>query len=233
MNMMRINKFISKSGIASRRKADELVQQGFITINDEIIDTPGTKVNLEKDVVKYKGQIIKPLDEKYYILLNKPVGYACTNRKKFDDKIIFDLIDIDTKLFSIGRLDKDSRGLIMITNDGNIYNKVIHPRSELYKTYLVRLDKRFLPRHKEVLEKGIDIGGYVTQPCIVNILADKTIEIKIKEGKNRQIRRMFAAINYKVVDLNRIKIGDISLDGIELGQYRNMTDKEINYLKNL
>lgn len=233
MTMMRINKFISKSGVASRRKADELVQQGFITINDEIIDTPGAKVDLDKDVVKYKGQIIKPLDDKYYFLLNKPVGYACTNSKKFDDKIIFDLIDIDTKLFSIGRLDKDSRGLIMITNDGNIYNKVIHPRSELFKTYLVRIDKRFLPRHKEVLEKGVDIGGYITQPCIINILGDKTIEIKIKEGKNRQIRRMFASLNYKVVDLNRIKIGDISLDGIDLGKYRNMTDKEINYLKNL
>lgn len=233
MNKMRINKFISKSGLASRRKADELVKQGLISINDEVVDAPGVQVDLDKDIVKYKGKIIKPLDDKYYFLLNKPVGYACTNSKKFDDKIIFDLINIDTKLFSIGRLDKDSRGLIIITNDGSIYNKVIHPRSELYKTYLVRLDKRFLPRHKEILENGVDIGGYITQACIINIIADKTIEIKIKEGKNRQIRRMFASLNYKVIDLNRIKIGNISLDGIDLGKYRNMTEKEINYLRNL
>lgn len=233
MNLMRINKFISKSGIASRRKADELVIEGHITINDEVVTLPGNMVNLDTDIVKYKGEIIRPLDKKYYLMLNKPVGYTCTNSKKFDDKVIFDLIDIDTKLFSIGRLDKDSRGLILITNDGDVYNNVIHPRADLYKTYLVQIDKNFDPNHKENFEKGIDIGGYITNPAIIRIINNRLIEIKITEGKNRQIRRMFASLNYKVLDLYRTKIGKIELGSLASGRYRNLTEDELSYLKDL
>lgn len=231
--MMRINKFLANSGVASRRNSDKLVEEGRIKVNGQVIDTPGYKVNEINDVVEFDGKIVTLIEKKYYFMLNKPVGYASTNSKKFNKKIIFDLIESDEKLFSIGRLDKDSRGLILITNDGDIYNNVIHPRSEIYKTYLVTLDKRFSIKHKYVLENGVDIGGYVTNPSIIEILNDKLIKIKINEGKNRQIRRMFASLNYKVVDLNRISIGEIRLNNLPIGEYRDLSDKEIEYLRNL
>lgn len=230
--MMRINKYIAKSGIASRRNADKLIEEGKIKINGEVISQPGVQVK-EGDVVEYNNEIITPIEQKYYYLLNKPVDYACTNSKEFDDKIIFDLIDNKTKLFSIGRLDKDSRGLIIITNDGDIYNSLIHPKSEVFKTYVVRINKKFLPRHKNILETGIDIGGYVTSPSKINIIDDRLIEISISEGKNRQIRRMFKALNYEVLDLNRVAIGEITSRNLKIGAYRNLSENEVNYLKNL
>lgn len=230
--MMRINKYIAKSGIASRRKADELIKQGKISINGEIMTSLGYEVQNE-DIVRFEGEIIKTIKDKYYFMLNKPIGYVSTHSRKFDDKIIFDLIDIDIKLFSIGRLDKDSRGLILITNDGDIYNKVIHPRNEIYKKYIVKLDKDFNISDKSRIEAGVDIGDYLTNSSKIKILDNTTIQIEINEGKNRQIRRMFEVYNYEVIDLNRISIGDIKLGDLPIGSYRDLSNKEINYLKNL
>lgn len=229
---MRINKYIAKCGITSRRKADTLIEQGKISVNDKVMTSLGYIVQ-EDDVVKYEGKIIKLIEDKYYIMLNKPIGYTCTNSKKFDDKVIFDLIDIDTKLFSIGRLDKDSRGLILITNDGDIYNNVVHPRNEIFKKYIVKLDKSFLHSDKCKIESGIDIGDYITNPSRIKILGKNILQIEINEGKNRQIRRMFDVLNYEVIDLNRVSIGDIKLGELPIGSYRVLSDKEVNYLRNL
>nr|WP_276938434.1 pseudouridine synthase [Helcococcus sueciensis] len=230
--MMRINKYIAKCGITSRRKADTLIEQGKISVNDKVMTSLGYIVQ-EDDVVKYEGKIIKLIEDKYYIMLNKPIGYTCTNSKKFDDKVIFDLIDIDTKLFSIGRLDKDSRGLILITNDGDIYNNVVHPRNEIFKKYIVKLDKSFLHSDKYKIESGIDIGDYITNPSRIKILGKNILQIEINEGKNRQIRRMFDVLNYEVIDLNRVSIGDIKLGELPIGSYRVLSNKEVNYLRNL
>ena len=229
---MRINKYIAKCGITSRRKADTLIEQGKISVNDKVMTSLGYIVQ-EDDVVKYEGKIIKLIEDKYYIMLNKPIGYTCTNSKKFDDKVIFDLIDIDTKLFSIGRLDKDSRGLILITNDGDIYNNVVHPRNEIFKKYIVKLDKSFLHSDKYKIESGIDIGDYITNPSRIKILGKNILQIEINEGKNRQIRRMFDVLNYEVIDLNRVSIGDIKLGELPIGSYRVLSIKEVNYLRNL
>lgn len=229
---MRINKYIAKCGITSRRKADTLIEKGKISVNDKVMTSLGYIVQ-EDDVVKYEGKIIKLIEDKYYIMLNKPIGYTCTNSKKFDDKVIFDLIDIDTKLFSIGRLDKDSRGLILITNDGDIYNNVVHPRNEIFKKYIVKLDKSFLHSDKYKIESGIDIGDYITNPSRIKILGKNILQIEINEGKNRQIRRMFDVLNYEVIDLNRVSIGDIKLGELPIGSYRVLSDKEVNYLRNL
>lgn len=229
---MRINKYIAKCGITSRRKADTLIEQGKISVNDKVMTSLGYIVQ-EDDVVKYEGKIIKLIEDKYYIMLNKPIGYTCTNSKKFDDKVIFDLIDIDTKLFSIGRLDKDSRGLILITNDGDIYNNVVHPRNEIFKKYIVKLDKSFLHSDKYKIESGIDIGDYITNPSRIKILGKNILQIEINEGKNRQIRRMFDVLNYEVIDLNRVSIGDIKLGELPVGSYRVLSNKEVNYLRNI
>lgn len=229
---MRINKYIAKSGIASRRKADELIEQGKISVNGKIMNSLGYDVK-DSDIVKFEDKIIKPIKDKYYFMLNKPIGYASTHSRKFDDKIIFDLIDIDTKLFSIGRLDKDSRGLILITNDGDIYNNVIHPRNEIFKKYIIIIDKDFDFSDKKKIEAGVDIGDYITNPSKIKIIDKKTLQIEINEGKNRQIRRMFEAYNYEVIDLNRISIGDIKLGDLPIGSFRDLSKKEIDYLKNL
>lgn len=229
---MRINKYIAKSGIASRRKADELIEQGKISVNGKIMNSLGYDVK-DSDIVKFEDKIIKPIKDKYYFMLNKPIGYASTHSRKFDDKIIFDLIDIDTKLFSIGRLDKDSRGLILITNDGDIYNNVIHPRNEIFKKYIIKIDKDFDISDKKKIEAGVDIGDYITNPSKIKIIDKKTLQIEINEGKNRQIRRMFEAYNYEVIDLNRISIGDIKLGDLPIGSFRDLSKKEIDYLKNL
>lgn len=229
---MRINKYIAKSGVASRRKADELIEQGKISVNGKILTSLGYDVK-DYDIVKFEDKIIKPIQDKYYFMLNKPIGYASTHSRKFDDKIIFDLIDIDTKLFSIGRLDKDSRGLILITNDGDIYNNVIHPRNEIFKKYIIKIDKDFDISDKKKIETGVDIGDYITNPSKIKIIDKKTLQIEINEGKNRQIRRMFEAYNYEVIDLNRISIGDIKLGDLPIGSFRDLSKKEIDYLKNL
>lgn len=231
--MMRINKYISRCGVCSRRNAEDLVINSRIKINDKILDDLSYKVDLDNDIVKLDNKIINIIDEKYYFLLNKPIGYTCTNSSEFNDKLIFDLIDIDTKLFSIGRLDKDSRGIIIVTNDGDIYNNVIHPRQEVYKEYIVKLDKYLVKNHIKKLEKGIDIGDYITNPCMIYFIDDNHVSIKINEGKNRQIRRMFKQIGYEVVDLNRIAIGEILIGDLEIGKYRKLTKSEIKYLKNL
>lgn len=231
--MMRINKFLASCGIASRRNADKLIQNGEISVNGEIVKTPGIDINIDKDIVKYKNKILKIIEDKLYFMLNKPIGYTCTNTKNFDKNIIFDLIDTNKKLFSIGRLDKDSRGLILITNDGEIYNNIIHPKNKIWKTYIVSLDKNLIENHRKILENGVNIGEYITQPSKVKILNNKKIEISIKEGKNRQIRKMLKALNYKVLDLNRISIGKIKLDDLKIGKYRKLKNEEIEYLKNI
>lgn len=229
---MRINKFLSRAGIASRRNSEKLILNGEISVNGQVITDLSYQVE-ENDIVKYNNKTIELVDEKYYLMLNKPVDYACTNSKDFDEKIIFDLIDIDTKLFSIGRLDKDSRGLILITNDGDIYNKIIHPRNEIYKKYVVKLDNYFQKDDKIKLENGVDIGGYITSQSKVTIIGDKTVQIEISEGKNRQVRRMFAALGYEVLDLNRISIGNINMSNLKIGKYRHLTTDELNYIKQL
>jgi len=229
---MRINKFLANAGIASRRNSEKLIVNGEISVNGNIMTDLSYQVQ-STDIVKYNNKVVELVEEKYYLMLNKPVGYACTNSKEFDDKIIFDLVDIDTKLFSIGRLDKDSRGLILITNDGEIYNKIIHPRNEIFKKYIVKLDNYFQKEDKIKLENGVDIGGYITSNSKVKILADKTVQIEISEGKNRQVRRMFAVLGYEVLDLNRVSIGEINLSNLEIGKYRHLTKKELNYIKQL
>ncbi len=229
---VRINKFLADAGIASRRKSEKLILDGEISINGKTMTDLAYQVK-NTDIVKYKNKIVKPVNKKYYLMLNKPIDYACTNSKKHDDKIIFDLIDIDTKLFSIGRLDKDSRGLILITNDGDIYNKIIHPRNEIFKKYIVEIDRDFRKEDKYKLESGIDIGGYITTRSKVKTLSNRKIQIEISEGKNRQVRRMFAALGYNVLDLNRISIGKINMSKLEIGKYRHLTNNELNYIKQL
>ncbi|MDO5027075.1 MAG: pseudouridine synthase [Tissierellia bacterium] len=230
---MRINKYIARSGLCSRRKADQLILDGKIKVNGEVLKELGYQVKND-DLVYFEDQVLKPVKEKIYYILNKPVGFVCTNEDRFAEKTIFDLIKSKEKLFSIGRLDADSRGLIIITNDGDLYNRIMHPRRQVFKEYEISLDKDFNLDDKKLIEEGVDIGDYITSRSYIKLGSKKNkLTIKISEGKNRQIRRMFDKFSYKVLDLNRIAIEDLKLENLKLGQYRELTEDEIDYLYSL
>ena len=229
---MRINKFIARAGIASRRKAEELILSGKITINDEVVTELGTRV-AEDDIVKYDGKEIKLKEELEYILINKPVGYVSTVKDPYAIKTVLDLVSTNKRIYPVGRLDKDSRGLLLLTNDGNITFKLTHPSSDIEKEYIVRLDMEPSVEEIELLKNGIPLEGVMTKEAYVKRIKNKVYRVRISEGRNRQIRRMFEYIGYKVIDLKRVSIGNIVDNELKEGEFRYLTDKEIKYLRNL
>lgn len=233
----RLQKYMASCGIASRRKCEELILQGKVKVNDVLITELGTKINIEKDIVKYNGKIIKPEEEKVYIMLNKPEGYITSVKDEKGRKTVLDIVKVKQRIYPIGRLDYDSSGLLLLTNDGDIYNKIIHPRVKINKKYLVNIKGSLSEEDIKKLKTGINIGDYVTAPACVKVISEKEntslVEITIHEGKNRQIRRMCSALNHDVLTLKRISIGEIKLGYLNRGEYRYLTEKELSYLKNL
>lgn len=233
----RLQKFMARCGIASRRKCEEYITLGRVSVNDNIITELGFKVDSEKDLVLVDSKLIKPEENKVYIALNKPTGYVSTVKDERDRETILDLVKVKERIYPIGRLDYDSSGLIILTNDGDIYNNVIHPRQAIDKVYRAILEG--VPTKEEIFtfRSGVDIGDYKTSTANINIIVDYydscEVEIIIHEGKNRQIRRMCEVINHPVIALNRIKVGEISLGDLAEGAWRDLTDVEIKYLKEL
>lgn len=233
--IMRLNKYIAQAGIASRRKADELTVNGNVKINGVVMKEPGHDV-VEGDVVEVNGKEIKKASKMVYILLNKPKGYITTVADEKDRLTVMDLVkDIDERLYSIGRLDYNTSGMLLMTNDGDLAYKLTHPKHHIYKTYRVRAMGTVSNERAAKLRNGIDIGGFVTSKAKVSIIkqAERStiVEIQIYEGKNRQIRKMFAAVGNKVIDLQRIAIGELQLGHLKEGHYRKLTQREIEYLK--
>lgn len=231
---MRINKYIGESGFCSRRKADELIDQGRVSVNGKKVFEKGTQVT-ENDLVTIDGREIS-LDEKFYLLLNKPVGYISSNYDPHNKKDLNSLVKINKRFFCAGRLDKDSHGLMLLTNDGDLVEKISHPRNKLEKTYLVKVSRKLSEREKRAFEKGLDIGrGEVTGRSYLDLLKEEDLlyQVKISQGYNRQIRRMFGVFGVKVMDLERVKIGELSLGTLEDGAYRSLNSKEMKYLESL
>lgn len=233
----RLQKYMASCGVASRRKCEELILSGKVKVNGFIIKELGVKVDGTKDKVEYNGKIITPEENKVYILLNKPEGYITSVKDEKNRKTVLDLVQVDERIYPIGRLDYDSSGLIILTNDGDIYNKIIHPRVELTKRYVAVCDGEFTSKEIERFKTGIDIGGYVTAPANIKVIRNEdgksTVEIGIHEGKNRQIRRMCSALGHEVLSLKRVAIGDIKLGYLKRGEYRELTKKEIDYINSL
>ena len=233
----RLQKFIARCGVASRRKSEELIIDGKIKFNNQLVIELGTKIDPTKDEVDYNGKIIKPEENKVYILLNKPEGYITSVKDEKDRKTVLDIVKVNERIYPIGRLDYDSSGLIILTNDGDIYNKIIHPRVELMKKYIAVVEGEFKQRELDKFKKGIDIGGYVTAPAHIRLIKyednKSTVEIGIHEGKNRQIRRMCSALNHNVLALKRVAIGDIKLNNLKRGEYRPLTKDELDYINTL
>lgn len=233
----RLQKYMSSCGVASRRKCEEIILAGKVKVNGVLVNEVGVKVDPLKDVVEYDGKIISKEENKVYIMLNKPEGYISSVKDEKGRATILDIVKVKERIYPIGRLDYDSSGLLLLTNDGEIYNKIIHPRVEIMKRYIAVVKGEITEKDIKKFEIGIDIGGYITAPAELKIISfDKdvsTIEIGIHEGKNRQIRKMCAALNHEVLSLKRIAIGDIKLGYLKRGEYRNLNNDEIDYIKNL
>ncbi|GFZ29584.1 pseudouridine synthase [Clostridium zeae] len=233
----RLQKFMARCGVASRRKCEELILSGIVSVNDVIIKELGTKIDCDKDLVKVSGKEIRPEEKKRYIMLNKPEGYISSVKDEHDRQTVIDLIGIKERIFPIGRLDFDSSGLLLLTNDGEIYNKLIHPRQKITKTYVAIVKGMFSKDDIRRFESGIDIGGYITADAkieVIEIQEDRSkVRLQIHEGKNRQIRKMCAALNHEVLELTRESIGEIRLGTLEKGNFRELTEAELDYIKSL
>lgn len=233
---MRINKYIAQAGIASRRKADELIAAGNVKVNGAVLREPGYDVE-EGDVVEVNGRRIEAQEKKVYILLNKPLGYVTTVSDDKERLTVMDLVrDVDARIFPVGRLDYNTSGMLIMTNDGDFAYKLTHPKHELTKTYRARVAGVLSTEKVWKLRNGVDIGGFVTSKARVDVVKglpkSTIVDITIHEGKNRQVRKMFKAVGNNVQELERIAIGDIHLGRLAEGHYRKLTREEIEYLKN-
>ena len=233
MKEERLQKYLASAGIASRRKCEELILQGKIEVNGIVVTELGTKVN-SKDIIKYNGKIVKPEEEKVYILLNKPIGYVTTAHEQFGRDKVLDLIKINKRIVPVGRLDMYTSGALILTNDGELVNKLTHPKNEIDKTYNATLKGIITEQELEKLRTGVIIDNdYLTKPAKVKILKideDKNIsriQITIHEGKNRQIRKMCEAINKKVIALHRSKIGNLQVKDLKPGEWKYLKLNEI------
>ena len=228
---MRLNKFIADAGVCSRRKADEMIKEGRVTVNKQEA-VIGMEVS-SGDVVRVDGEKIKINTNYEYYMLNKPKRVICSSEDKFGRKLAIDYIKSKKRLYTYGRLDYITEGLIIISNDGDIYNHVMHPSKKLYKSYIAKLDKDITEDHLEALKHGVVIDGRRTAPAKVKIVSKREIRIAIFEGRNRQIRKMLETLGYNVNSLKRIKVGELTLGHLQVGEYRALNEDEIKYLKNL
>lgn len=234
---MRINKYIASCGEASRRAADELIQQGRVSVNGKILKEPGYDVK-EGDEIRLFGRVITPETKKVYYLLNKPTGYVTTTMDKEGRPTVMDLVSGEgIRLFPVGRLDYNTSGLLILTNDGDLSNKLMHPSKEFPKTYRVRAAGTVTLSDIRKLENGVDIGGFVTSKAEAKLIRhDKNstiVDITIHEGKNRQVRRMFKAIGCPVQELTRTGLGTLVIGRLAVGSYRKLSREEVEYLKSL
>lgn len=235
---VRLQKFLSMAGVASRRRAEEMILQKRIKVNGITVTKPGIKVDTEKDIVQVDGEVCKLKNFNVYILLNKPKGYITTLYDPFGRPTVWELIKgVGTRVFPVGRLDKDTEGLLLLTNDGELAYKLTHPKHGIEKTYIVKVKGNISRKAIDNLEKGVILEEGKTSPAKVRVLRKENdysiLEIKIHEGKKRQIRRMCEKVGHPVINLKRIRIGDLTLKGLKTGEWRYLTKKEIDYLKNL
>lgn len=233
----RLQKYMASCGVASRRKCEEIITSNRVKVNGTIVNELGFKVDPSKDKVYVDSNLIFLEEKKVYIALNKPEGYVSTVKDERNRKTIMDLVEVEERIFPIGRLDYNTSGLLLMTNDGDIYNKIIHPRKEIDKVYIAII--KGVPSDEEIYKfcNGLDIGDYITSKAnfeVIDKLEDKSkVRITIHEGKNRQVRRMCDKIGHPVIALKRISVGKISLNNLKRSQWRYLNESEIKYLKNL
>ncbi|MBN2087728.1 rRNA pseudouridine synthase [Candidatus Peregrinibacteria bacterium] len=232
MPLVRLNKYLSEMGIASRRESDVLISKGKVKVNGKVVTEMGIKVDTEKDKVEVNDSVAKDREKLIYIALNKPKGYVCSVKPtRMDPNTVLDLIDIDERIYPVGRLDKETTGLLLLTNDGTFVNAIIHPSSESEKEYEVTFYQQIPLGAIFKLEEGVKLEGVRTLPTRVKKIAPAKIRIILREGKNRQVRRICQKVGYPVKSLKRVRIKGLSLGNLKLGEWRYLTKKEVENLK--
>ena len=232
-NLVRLNKFIADSGAASRRKADELIEAGAVKVNGNTIRELGTKI-LKTDKVTVNGDPVGDIPHFVYIILNKPKDIITTTTDEFDRKTVMDLVHTNYRVFPVGRLDRNTTGLLLLTNDGEMTNRLTHPRYKIERLYIVGLDKPLKIHDARLITKGVELDeDEVTSPCELVIDPDNNskISLLLKEGKNREVRRMFEKFGYEVKKLDRKMFAGLSTRGLKRGEYRHLTREEVLFLE--
>lgn len=235
---MRLQKFMAQCGVASRRKSEEIILDKRVKVNGLTVTELGFKVDPSKDIITVDGKLIKNKDRKVYIIMNKPKGYVTTVSDEYDRKTVLDLIkNIKERVYPVGRLDYDSSGLLILTNDGELAYRLTHPKHQVVKTYIATIKGKPDDEKLERFRHGIKIDGYITAEAeieILNYVNEKSlIKVQIHEGRNRQIRKMCEAIGHPVVSLKRIAIGELELGTLKKGCWRFLNNEEIEYLKQI
>ncbi len=235
---VRLQKYLAECGVASRRKCEEIILSGRVEVDGEVVEELGTKVDPKVNKVTVNGRLIKNTQDFRYILLHKPEGFITTAKDQFDRPSVIDIVgDVEERIYPVGRLDYDTSGLLLLTNDGDLTFKLTHPKHNVEKTYIARVVGIPDADAIESLKSGVYIDGYKTARAKVDIVktleGSTSVKISIKEGKNRQVRKMFSAVGHEVLALKRIATGNLFLGELKRGEYRDLTDEEVRYLKSL
>lgn len=233
---VRLNKFIAQAGVTSRRDADRMIEEGRIKVNGETIQNLGARIDDKKDRVEVDGKEIKKTEDFVYLMMNKPPGCLVTLKDPFQRPTIKKFLPpVKTRVYPVGRLDFDSEGLLLLTNDGKLTYRLTHPRYQVKKTYLVKVKGRLQKKDLTQLEKGVYLEGRKTAPAQIEILEEKAssslLKIQIHEGRKREIRKMFSTLGCEAVKLQRIELGGVSLGSLKKGQCRHLTPQEVKKLK--
>lgn len=237
MEEMRLQKFMAQAGVGSRRKCEEWIENGKVTVNGQVVTELGTRVNPEKDVVLFRGKKLETAEKLVTVLLNKPAGYVTTSKDQFNRPKVTELVKVDgVRLYPIGRLDYQTTGALLLTNDGDLAYKLTHPKHHMPKTYRAVLKGEVTGEETLKLSRGVVLDdGYKTAPARARLLGpsgrNSKVEITIYEGKNHQVRRMAKAVGHPVLKLERIRIGNLGIEGLKEGDYRILTQKEIDSLR--
>jgi 23S rRNA pseudouridine2605 synthase len=220
MKKIRLNLFLSQAGIASRRKCDELIFAGHCTCNDVVVSEPGTLIDPDKDRIVVDNKVIKKREKPVIYLFHKPKGYLCSHN---GSKTIYSLFPDEARLFSVGRLDKDTSGLLVVTNRGDLAQRLIHPSSNLKKEYLVKTREFITAQHLQTISAGCHVDGKFVKPASVNKVRKGTVKIALKEGKKHEVRIMVASAGLKIISLKRIRLGNLSLGHLPEGAYKEIS----------
>jgi pseudouridine synthase len=234
---IRLNRFLALAGVASRREADRMISERRVSVNGEVIEVLGMTIDEQKDKVEIDGKIVKVPQIPAYLVLNKPPGYLVTAKDPFQRPTVMNLLPpLKNRVFPVGRLDFDSEGLLLFTNDGDLAHRLMHPRFQVEKEYLVRVKPKPEPLTLARLEKGVFLDGKKTAPAQIRMLSKTTkgsaiLLVKIHEGRKRELRRMFEALGHRVFALKRLRLGSLQLGKLKKGQWRHLTTEEIKRLK--
>ena len=232
MTEERLQKYLASAGVASRRASETMIQEGRVAVNGKVIRELGTKIVPGKDQVTVDGKPVQPEEKLVYLLMNKPAGYITTAKDPHNRPTVLDLVaDVPYRVFPVGRLDYETEGLLLLTNDGEFAYRMTHPKFKMMKTYVAVVQGVLTPERLDMLQNGVQLEDGKTGPAKVRILRKENhktvVEISIHEGKNRQVRRMFKAVKNPVLELKRISVGTLTLKGVNLGEYRYLNDDEL------